>query len=267
MTPPVATDRHRRRGPWPPAAQPGASEGPSIELVGSPAAGPIAAPSPPAVRDQGRLDRGGKARSARANGRARLVKDVTDRLGAALGLVVAAPLLAVTALLVCLDSRGPILHRRRVVGRDGVPFDAFKFRTMIPEANRVLERSPALRQEFERRMKLPIDPRVTRVGRWLRRTSLDELPQLVNVLIGQMSLVGPRMVTEEELPRYGEHRYTLLSVRPGMTGLWQVSGRGDLDYERRVELDLHYVTHWSVAQDLAILLRTLPALLRVRGAY
>jgi lipopolysaccharide/colanic/teichoic acid biosynthesis glycosyltransferase len=138
---------------------------------------------------------------------------------------------------------------------------------MVPEAERVLEHSPALRREFERRMKPCRDPRVTRLGHWLRRTSVDELPQLVNVLLGQMSLVGPRMVTPEELTRYGDHARTLLSVRPGMTGLWQVSGRGDLDYERRIELDMHYIHHWSTRRDLAILARTLPALVRMRGAY
>ena len=202
-----------------------------------------------------------------ASGPWRLMKDAMDRLGAALGLVLALPLLTLTALLIRVDSEGPVLHRRRVVGRDGVPFDAFKFRTMVPDADRILESSPALRRDFELRMKLWVDPRVTRVGRWLRRTSLDELPQLVNVLAGQMSLVGPRIVTAEELPRYGDHRQVLLSVRPGMTGLWQVSGRADLEYERRVQLDVDYINHWSMMRDLAILARTLPALVRMRGAH
>ena len=190
-------------------------------------------------------------------------KVVLDRLGAALLLVVAAPVLALAAVVIRLDSPGPILYRRRVVGRNGVPFDAFKLRTMHMEA----ERRPATARAGDRHAKLREDPRVTRVGRWLRRTSVDELPQLVNVLMGQMSLVGPRIVTAEELRHYGDRCRKLLSVKPGMTGPWQVSGRGDLPYERRIELDMQYIDHWSIGRDLAILARTLPTVVRMRGAY
>lgn len=195
------------------------------------------------------------------------VKSCFDRLGAAVSLMILAPVFGAIAILVRLSSPGPILFRRRVVGLRGLEFDAFKFRTMVEDADAFLARSPDLRQAYDSNVKLRHDPRRTRLGSWLRRTSLDELPQLFNVLRGEMSLVGPRMITRDELPKYGAVAALRLSVKPGITGLWQVSGRQELDYSKRVALDVQYIESWSLWLDMRILLKTVPAVLSMRGAY
>jgi lipopolysaccharide/colanic/teichoic acid biosynthesis glycosyltransferase len=204
---------------------------------------------------------------ARADRLARGCKDLLDRVTALLMLVALAPLLMVVAVMVAATTPGPVFYRRRVVGLHGVAFDAFKFRTMVVGADRWLGTQPALQREFDANMKLRGDPRVTPVGGFLRRTSLDELPQLLNVVRGQMSLVGPRMIAPEEMPKFGPALARRLAVKPGITGLWQVSGRQELNYEDRVRLDLHYIDNWSLWLDLAILARTIPAVLTMRGAY
>jgi len=196
-----------------------------------------------------------------------VVKDVVERPEAAVALVLLAPLIALVALLIKLTSRGPVFHRRRVVGQYGSTFNAFKFRTMVANADDVLVGDPTLRAAFEVKHKLPDDPRVTRVGRILRKYSFDELPQLLNVVRGEMSLVGPRMIAPEELAKYGDRAGKLMSVKPGITGLWQVSGRQTTSYAERVTLDMHYIDHWSLATDLAILCRTLAVVLSAKGAY
>jgi exopolysaccharide biosynthesis polyprenyl glycosylphosphotransferase len=195
------------------------------------------------------------------------LKTVLDYAGALGMLVVLSPLWLVVAVLVKVDSPGPILYRRRVLGRSGKPFDALKFRTMVVDSDRVLAADEALRASFEQGYKLKEDPRVTRVGRVIRRMSLDELPQLINVLRGEMSLVGPRMIAPEEIVRYGKWQLNLLTVKPGLTGPWQVVGRSDIPYEDRVQLSMQYIRNYSVWVDLAILLRTVPAVLSARGAY
>lgn len=197
----------------------------------------------------------------------RFLKAVMDYTLAATALILLAPLFLLIALAIKLDSPGPVLYRRRVVGLGGKLFDAFKFRTMVINAEALLEQNPALKKAFEQNYKLRDDPRVTRVGRLLRRWSLDELPQLFNVLRGEMSLVGPRMLTPEEISRYGRWALNLLTVKPGITGLWQVSGRADLPYSERVRLDLFYIRNYSLWLDLAILAQTIPAVIRKRGAY
>jgi lipopolysaccharide/colanic/teichoic acid biosynthesis glycosyltransferase len=177
------------------------------------------------------------------------------------------PLMLVIAVAIKFESRGPAFHRRRVVGVGGKLFYALKFRSMYLDANQRLARDAELRRKFEENHKLKDDPRVTRVGRLLRRTSLDELPQLLNVLKGQMSLVGPRMITSEERTRYGKWRMNLTTVKPGITGLWQVSGRSDLSYTERVRLDMHYIRNYSIWFDLHLLYRTVPVVLKGDGAY
>ena len=193
-------------------------------------------------------------------------KRALDIVGAALLLVVTAPVLAVSAALVAVTSSGPILHRRRVVGLGGREFDALKLRTMVADADRILAENPQLRAAFEVNFKLERDPRVTPVGRFLRKWSIDELPQLVNVLRGEMSLVGPRMITRAELGKYGPEAGRLTAVRPGLSGLWQVSGRQEIDYVNRVRIDLEYIDRWSFGRDVAIALRTPGTVLRRRGA-
>jgi len=196
-----------------------------------------------------------------------LCKELLDRVLAVVLLAVLAPLLLVIAALVAVTTPGPVFHRRRVVGRYGVEFDAFKFRTMVTDADAVLRAQPELLREFGTNMKLRADPRLTLIGRFLRRASLDEVPQLINVALGSMSLVGPRMIAPEEMPKFGDALATRLAVKPGITGLWQVSGRQELAYDDRVRLDLHYIENWSLWLDLAILARTIPAVLSMRGAY
>lgn len=195
-----------------------------------------------------------------------LGKRAVDVIGAGALLMLTAPVLLVAAAAILITSPGPLLHRRRVVGLGGREFDALKLRTMVVDADAILAADPALRAAFERNYKLERDPRVTPVGRFLRKWSLDELPQLVNVLRGEMSLVGPRMVTRPELAKYGARAERLLTVRPGLSGLWQVSGRQEIDYDERVRLDLDYIERWSFQRDLAIALRTPAAVLRGRGA-
>jgi lipopolysaccharide/colanic/teichoic acid biosynthesis glycosyltransferase len=196
-----------------------------------------------------------------------LVKDVVGRPLAAAALILGGPLLIGIAGLVLVTSGRPILHRRRVVGQGGTAFDALKFRTMVTDAAQILARDPALRSAFEAKHKLEDDPRITRVGRFLRKYSLDELPQFINIVRGEMWLVGPRMISPEELAKYGRQATKLVSVKPGITGLWQVSGRQQTTYERRVELDMQYIDSWSVATDVRILLRTFGVVLSGRGAH
>jgi exopolysaccharide biosynthesis polyprenyl glycosylphosphotransferase len=196
-----------------------------------------------------------------------LMKAMTDYVGALLGIVLLSPVFLIVAFLVRLDSSGSVIHRRRVVGLHGRRFDAYKFRTMITDADVYLKAHPALLEEWERTGKIQDDPRVTQIGRFLRRYSLDELPQLFNVLKGQMSLVGPRMITPAELSHFGRWQHNLLTVKPGMTGLWQVGGRADLSYAERVEMDMRYIRNYTIWLDLKIVLGTIMAVLRGRGAY
>lgn len=196
-----------------------------------------------------------------------VIRRTMDITGATIGLLLAGPLLALAAFFLWLEDRGPFLYRRRVLGRGGRQFDALKLRTMRVDADNWLAGQPELLAQYQENVKLQDDPRVTRVGRLLRRLSIDELPQLVNVVRGDMGLVGPRMIHPSELDRYGEMGAERLSVRPGITGLWQVSGRQDLSYAERIELDRRYLRGRSLRLDIEILLRTLPAVLRGRGAH
>jgi lipopolysaccharide/colanic/teichoic acid biosynthesis glycosyltransferase len=199
-------------------------------------------------------------------------KRLLDIVGALIGLVLFSPVFLLISLLICLDSTGQTFHRRRVLAQQsytgGLPmmFDAFKFRTMMDRADEFLENNPELMQEYQKEFKLMQDPRVTKIGAPLRRWSLDELPQLWNVLVGQMTLVGPRMITPPELINYGPEAARLLSVKPGMTGLWQVSGRANVSYSERVRLDMFYIENRSLKLDIEILIRTVGCVLGRRGA-
>lgn len=153
------------------------------------------------------------------------------------------------------------------MGLNGKQFYALKFRTMVTNGDEILDQSPELKRELELNHKLRNDPRVTPIGAFLRKYSLDELPQLFNVLRRDMSLVGPRMIAEEEVSMYNQFAMNLLTVLPGITGLWQVSGRSDISYEERVRLDMYYVRNWSIWLDLQLLFQTIPAVLKARGAY
>lgn len=198
------------------------------------------------------------------------LKRVCDVLGAVALSVIFAPLMFIIVLFMRREG-GAVLYRHRRVGRNGQVFECLKFRTMVPNAEQVLrdvlERHPEMKAEWLRDHKLRNDPRVTGLGRFLRRTSLDELPQLWNVIRGEMSLVGPRPVVREELMRYGRNLRIYLSAKPGITGLWQVMGRNDTDYRRRVAMDVCYVRNQNLLLDLYILLKTTRVVLGGGGAY
>jgi lipopolysaccharide/colanic/teichoic acid biosynthesis glycosyltransferase len=193
-----------------------------------------------------------------------VAKRMLDVTAASLGLLLLSPVMALVALTIRLESRGPAVFKHWRVGQNGRRFACLKFRTMQADAEAVLARDAELKRLYrEHNYKLPedLDPRVTRLGRWLRRSSLDELPQLWNVLRGDMSLVGPRPVVEEELEHYRGSERLLLSVRPGMTGAWAVNGRHHVGYPARAEMELRYVRSWSVRRDLKILAGTVSAVM------
>jgi Undecaprenyl-phosphate galactose phosphotransferase WbaP len=201
---------------------------------------------------------------------ARLTKRLFDTLVAALLLVLLSPLMLVIALLLKLEG-GSVLFAHQRIGKNGRKFDCYKFRSMVPNAEQqlrnLLQHNAQLKAQWDKEHKLKDDPRISRIGDFLRRTSLDELPQLFNVLKSEMSLVGPRPIVQDELQKYGLEKSYYLMVRPGMTGLWQVSGRNDVDYETRVYLDAWYVKNWSLWYDLAILVKTIKVVFGRNGAY
>jgi exopolysaccharide biosynthesis polyprenyl glycosylphosphotransferase len=196
-----------------------------------------------------------------------LLKRGVDLFLTALSAVVVLPLSLLIALAIWLEDRGPVIYSQIRVGRDGKLFRCYKFRSMVEGAEAMREELSAQNHATGPLFKLRDDPRCTRVGRFLRRFSLDELPQLINVVRGEMSLVGPRPNLPEEVEQYQEWHKRRLTVRPGITGLWQVSGRSDLTFDEMVLLDIYYVENWNLALDINILLRSLPAVLRARGAY
>ncbi|WP_231689668.1 sugar transferase [Bacillus sp. FJAT-27245] len=198
-------------------------------------------------------------------------KRLLDIAGALFSLILAIPLFAILRILYCFgENKGPLLFRQKRYGKDERIFCIYKFRSMIVNADEFLKLNPALYQKYlENNYKLEQDedPRITKLGRFLRRTSLDEVPQLLNVLKGDMSLVGPRPVVEEELQEYKHKKHHLLAVKPGMTGYWQVSGRSNVGYPERVALELHYVYNRSMAFDMKILFLTILVVFLKKGAY
>jgi exopolysaccharide production protein ExoY len=213
-------------------------------------------------------------RRARTHQAAVWDEPVTDAMNVAiatLALIFLAPLMIVVALLVWAQDGGPAIFAHRRLGRDGRHFRCLKFRSMAADAearlNDLLARDPAARAEWEKDHKLRNDPRVTKLGAFLRKSSLDELPQLINVLKGEMSLVGPRPIVDAEAAKYGRRFRFYASVKPGITGLWQVSGRNDTSYRTRVAMDCVYASHRNVLMDARILVATVPAVLMSRGSY
>jgi Undecaprenyl-phosphate galactose phosphotransferase WbaP len=202
-----------------------------------------------------------------------LFKRLFDILFSLSVLILFAPVYLLLAFLIALSSSGPIFYVQERVGKNHKRFYCLKFRTMVENADDILleimENSPHLRQEFEDNFKLKQDPRITGIGRFLRMTSLDEFPQFWNVLKGDMSVVGPRPLVEEELPRYGRHINKILTIRPGITGLWQVSGRNDIPYPRRVQIDLYYANDKNLWMDMWILFKTIGVVIfpKNNGAY
>lgn len=196
---------------------------------------------------------------------------ILDVLGVCFLLISFAPLMALVALSIYVSDPGPVIFRQKRIGRDGKLFTCLKFRTMANDAEErldsLLRSDPEARAEWERDHKLRNDPRIVGVGKFLRKSSLDELPQLFNVLRGDMSLVGPRPIVPDEARRYGRYLNDYCQVRPGLTGLWQISGRNDVSYRRRVAFDVLYVRHASASFDVKILLFTVPCVLLSKGSY
>ena len=201
----------------------------------------------------------------------RFIKTIVDYTLTIIGVILISPFLLFIAAWIYKDSPGPVIFRHIRIGKNGKPFPCFKFRTMCNNADKKLQEllanDPEACAEWEKDFKLKNDPRITKSGAFLRRTSLDELPQLLNVLRGEMSLVGPRPVIEAELPRYGDFLDDYLMVKPGITGMWQVNGRSDTTYDERVQMDSWYVRNWSVWLDFMLLFRTVKAVLAGKGAY
>jgi Undecaprenyl-phosphate galactose phosphotransferase WbaP len=202
---------------------------------------------------------------------AAILKRVLDLATSTFLLLLLSPVFATIAIVIKLTSRGPILFGHSRFGRESQPFEALKFRTMVADADKILashlELHPEEWLEWQRDQKLRKDPRITKVGKWLRRYSLDELPQLLNVFAGEMSLVGPRPIMESEILKYGRSYDLYIRVHPGITGLWQVSGRNNTTYEQRISFDEYYVRNWSIWLDLYILIRTVKVVLTAKGAY
>lgn len=217
------------------------------------------------------LDELMKERMPAAAGVAAFSKRAVDAALAFIALLVISPLLAMACVSLFIIQGGPVFVTQKRIGRNGVMFSCIKFRTMVTNGEEVLARhlalNPSEQQEWDTNRKLRADPRVTPFGALLRKSSLDELPQLFNVLVGDMSMVGPRPITMEETQFYGPHFPDYLSVRPGLTGLWQISGRSDTSYAERVKLDVAYVANRSLWGDFAIMAKTIPAVLSARGSY
>ena len=203
----------------------------------------------------------------------KILKNLLDFLFSIFFLIASLPFLLVISLLIKLSSRGPIFYSQERIGKNNIPFRCIKFRTMYPEAKDILEnilmQNDNLKKEFEDTHKLKNDPRITTIGKLLRKTSLDELPQFINVLKNEMSIVGPRPIVNKEKNKYGKNLKKVLSVKPGITGLWQVSGRNNLTYKKRIKLDLNYVNNYNFLMDIRILIRTIGVILFPldRGAY
>jgi exopolysaccharide biosynthesis polyprenyl glycosylphosphotransferase len=196
-----------------------------------------------------------------------VVKRVLDFGLGAVALIIAAIPMSIIALAIKLNSSGPVLFKQTRVGRGGRTFTCYKFRTMVKDADKLLEELRHLNEVDGPIFKIKNDPRLTRVGKFLRQTSLDELPQVFNILKGEMSWVGPRPPTPNEVEKYSDWQRKRLDVTPGLTGLWQVSGRSDLSFDEMVKLDLYYAENWTLAVDITIMIRTVPAVLKREGAY
>lgn len=200
----------------------------------------------------------------------RFLKRAFDIIFALFFLIILSPFILILALLIKKDG-GPAFYGHERIGQNGIRFKCLKFRSMAVNSQELLQQilnnNPEARQEWETTFKLKNDPRITTIGHFIRKTSLDEIPQLINILKGEMSTVGPRPVTEKELPMYNEDVKYYLMTKPGLTGLWQVSGRNDIDYESRVKLDTNYIQNWSFFKDIIIILKTVKVVLKKDGAY
>ncbi|TDT52011.1 Undecaprenyl-phosphate galactose phosphotransferase WbaP/exopolysaccharide biosynthesis polyprenyl glycosylphosphotransferase [Fonticella tunisiensis] len=196
-----------------------------------------------------------------------ICKRILDFISALAGIIILSPLFLIIMIVVKLDSPGPAIFGHKRLGKNGKIFKCYKFRSMYQNAEEMLKNlTPEQKKEFEENFKLKNDPRITKVGSFLRKTSLDELPQLFNILIGDMSVVGPRPIVEKELEKYGKYADKFLSVKPGLTGFWQANGRSETTYEERVQLDMYYIDNRSLWLDFKIICKTIIAVINKEGA-
>ena len=195
------------------------------------------------------------------------VKRVLDVIISTIGLVLLSPIFLIIAAIIKIDSKGPVIYAHRRIGKDGKEIKIYKFRTMYKNADEMIkEFTPEQMKEWKENFKLKDDPRITKVGKFLRKTSLDELPQIVNIIKGELSIVGPRPVIDEELEKYGENKAKFLSVTPGLTGFWQANGRSDTTYEQRIQMELYYVDNYNFKLDFQIFIKTFSAVIKKEGA-
>ena len=195
------------------------------------------------------------------------VKRVFDVVISTIGLIVLSPIFLILAIIVKLDSKGPVFFAHTRYGKNGKKFKMYKFRTMYENAQDMInDFTPEQMKEWKENFKLQDDPRITKVGKFLRKTSLDELPQIVNIMKGDLSIIGPRPVIEEELEKYGENKEKFLSVTPGLTGYWQANGRSSTTYEQRMEMELYYIDHISPKLDFKIFFKTIESVIKKEGA-
>jgi lipopolysaccharide/colanic/teichoic acid biosynthesis glycosyltransferase len=197
----------------------------------------------------------------------KFTKRLFDLLSSTIALIILLPIFLILAILIRVDSKGPIIFGHKRIGKNGKFIKVYKFRSMVENADEVMRNFTAEQKaEFEKNFKLENDPRITKVGNFLRKTSLDELPQLLNIIIGNMSIVGPRPIVEKEVKKYGEYADKLFSVKPGLTGYWQANGRSDTTYEERVQMDMFYVDNCSMLMDIKIIFKTFISVIKKEGA-
>ncbi|MDI9217008.1 MULTISPECIES: sugar transferase [Clostridium] len=196
-----------------------------------------------------------------------LIKRLADIVLSLLGLVILSPVFLIVAIVIRIDSKGKIIFGHKRIGKNMKEINVYKFRTMYENANEIFNNfTEEQKQEYYINFKLDNDPRITKVGDFLRRTSLDELPQLINIIKGDMSIVGPRPIVKKEIPKYGEYAETVFSVLPGLTGYWQANGRSDTTYEERVQMDMHYIQNRSLLMDIKIIFKTFVSVIKKEGA-
>lgn len=197
----------------------------------------------------------------------KFTKRTFDLLSSTIALIILLPIFLILAILIRVDSKGPIIFGHKRIGKNGKIIKVYKFRSMVENADEVMRNFTAEQKaEFEKNFKLENDPRITKVGNFLRKTSLDELPQLLNIIMGNMSIVGPRPIVEKEVKKYGEYADKLFSVKPGLTGYWQANGRSDTTYEERVQMDMFYIDNCSMLMDIKIIFKTFISVIKKEGA-
>lgn len=195
------------------------------------------------------------------------IKRIIDILGSLIGIILLSPIFFIVAILIRIESNGPVIFSHERIGQCGIKFKMYKFRSMKSDSAEIFKRfTPEQKKEFEKNFKLEDDPRITQIGDFLRKTSLDELPQLLNIFFGDMTIVGPRPIVEKEIVKYGENASKLFSLKPGLTGFWQANGRSDTTYEERVEMDMYYIDNESLWLDIKIIFQTIAAVVKKKGA-